>query len=113
MVSFLPGDSDLINLWNSLKDILSNIPVISFRPVSLSLKLKGRVLKQNPTAVKFFYNKAIKLKGTYADNYLCHILSMDSTVCLGPFYLTGISLHFKVFMTFRPTKSKNLQNRNS
>ena len=41
MVSLLPADSDLINLRDGLEDILSKVPVISLRPVSLSLKLKG------------------------------------------------------------------------
>ena len=46
VVSLLPADSDLIDLWNGLEDTLSKIPVISLWPVSLSLKLKGWILKQ-------------------------------------------------------------------
>ena len=41
MVSGLSINSDFINLLNSLQSILSNIPIISLWPISLSLKLKG------------------------------------------------------------------------
>lgn len=61
MVFLLPGDSDFINLWDGLEDILSKIPVISLRSVSLSLKLKGRVLKQhvNIIMLKFLQTKTV------------------------------------------------------
>jgi len=39
-----PVRSDLINFLNGLQSILSKIPVISLRPISLSLKLEGRIL---------------------------------------------------------------------
>lgn len=51
VVFLLPANSDLVNLWNGLQDILSKIPVISFRPVSLSLKLEGRILRRHTNTI--------------------------------------------------------------
>lgn len=41
MVSSLPVNSDFINLLDGLQCVLGKVPVISFRPVSLPLKLEG------------------------------------------------------------------------
>jgi hypothetical protein len=69
MVSLLPTDSDLINLRNCLEYILSKIPVVSLRPVSLSLKLKGWILKQDIIiAQKFVQTKTIKLNRYVTSN---------------------------------------------
>lgn len=74
--------SDLINSPNSLQCLLSKVSVVSFWPVSLPLKLKRSIL--------------------------CHILSMQSSVGLGPFHLARIPLHLKVLVTLGSTESKYL-----
>ena len=49
MVSSLPFHSDLVNLLYGLQCVLSNIPIVSLRPVTLPLELKGRILGEITT----------------------------------------------------------------
>lgn len=82
MMSLLPGYSDFINLLDCLQSVFCEISVVSLWPITLPLKLKGRVLS--------------------------HILPVQPPVGLCPFYFTRISFHLEVLVAFGSTEAKNL-----
>lgn len=69
--------------------------------------------KRNRNHAVFWYkhcNNAIKSPKSMPQVYhLCHVLSMQTPIGLGPFYFTGIPLHLEVLVAFRSTETENLQ----
>lgn len=119
MMSLLPGYSDFINLLDCLQSVFCEISVISLWPITLPLKLKGRVLSvrkwerkeqitTNPH--KHVQVKEIAKQDTKTKHiHLSHILPVQPPVGLCPFYFTRISFHLEVLVAFGSTEAKNLQ----
>jgi len=108
MESPLPCVSDFNNHRNRLEYILSKNPVISLRPVSLSLTLKGGILKQDIVVQKFVENKTIILNRYVISKIITWVISFPCTrlYALVHFTLRGFLFILKFLWHF------DLQNRN-
>lgn len=98
LMAFSVFSARFLSYLSGLFLFLSNSNVESWR---------GRCNTSYKTNRKLPSLTRIKLSGRFF--YLCHILSTQPPVRLSPLHLARISLHFKVLVAFRSTKSKNLE----
>ena len=93
---------------------MHHFPIVFDRPVALFLHLKGCVLHHSRQLdASFRMTNArqtclLRLAANSDHYHLCQFFASKLPVCLGPFDLSGISLHLEVFVALTPTEVEHL-----
>ena len=96
--------SDLCDKRDGLESLLSDVTVVALRPVPLPLELKrGILVGSNNDSIMAH---TVLLSSYWQDiedtkaRYLCHVLSTQAPVRLGPLNLARVPLHLEVLVAF-------------